>query len=147
VAGVGEHVDPVGPAVLVGVLVLATGVGLVLRARAGRVRAGGTAQGGWALAGHTPTADERVLLLQLSSPICTPCRQTAAVLDGLVADTPGLVHAELDVADRPEVARELNVLRTPTVVAFDRSGTELLRVSGVPRVRELVSALAPALAR
>jgi hypothetical protein len=32
-------------------------------------------------------------------------------------------------------------------VAFDRSGTELLRVSGVPRVRELASALAPALAR
>ena len=146
-AEVGQHVDPVGLAVLLGVLVLATGVGLVLRARAGKVRAGGTAQGGWALAGRTPTADERVLLLQLSSPICTPCRQTAAVLDGLVADTPGLVHAELDVADRPEVARELNVLRTPTVVAFDRSGAELLRVSGVPRVRELASALAPALGR
>jgi thiol-disulfide isomerase/thioredoxin len=134
-------------AVLVGVLVLATGVGLLLRARAGRVRAGGAARGGWALAGHTPTADERVLLLQLSSPICTPCRQTAAVLDGLVADTPGLAHVELDVADRPEVARELNVLRTPTVVAFDRSGAELLRVSGVPKVRELASALAPALTR
>ncbi len=125
---------------------LATGAGLLLRARAGRIRAGGAAHGGWALAGHTPTADEHVLLLQLSSPVCAPCRQTAAVLDGLAAAMPGLVHAEVDVAERPEVARELSVLRTPTVVAFDRSGVELLRVSGVPRASELASALAPALA-
>jgi hypothetical protein len=37
------------------------------------------------------------------------------------------------------------VLRTPTTVAFDRAGGELLRVAGVPRVTELASALAPAL--
>jgi thiol-disulfide isomerase/thioredoxin len=140
-------VDPVGLAVLVAVLVLATGVGLLLSARAGRLRSGGTAEGGWELAGHTPSVDERVLLLQLSSPVCTPCRQAAAVLDKLVADTPGLVHAELDVAEHPDVARTLGVMRTPTVVAFDRAGVELLRVSGVPRTPELASALAPALAR
>jgi thiol-disulfide isomerase/thioredoxin len=143
-------VDPAGLAVLVGVLVLATGAGLLSRARAGRVRAarvraGGTARGGWALAGRTPAVDERVLLLQLSSAVCAPCRQTAAVLEGLTARPPGLVHAEVDVGDRPDTARELGVLRTPTVVAFDRSGAELLRVSGVPRAAELASALAPAL--
>jgi len=135
-----------GLIVLVTVLVLATGVGQLLRARNGKLRAGGTAQGGWALAGRTPTVDEHVLLLQLSSPVCAPCRQTAAVLDRLAAETPGLVHAELDVAEHPEVAQTLSVLRTPTVVAFDRSGAELLRVSGVPRASELASALAPALA-
>jgi thioredoxin-like negative regulator of GroEL len=129
--------------------VLATGAGLLSRARAGRVRparAGGTARGGWALAGRTPSVDERVLLLQLSSPVCAPCRQTAAVLEGLTARTPGLVHAEIDVAEQPDTARELGVMRTPTVVAFDRSGAELLRVSGVPRAAELTSALASALA-
>jgi thiol-disulfide isomerase/thioredoxin len=139
-------VDPVGLAALIGVLVLATGAGLLLRARTGKLRPGGTAHGGWALAGRTPAADEHVLLLQLSSPVCAPCRQTGAVLDKLVADTPGLVHAEFDVAEHPDVARRLGVMRTPTVVAFDRSGTELLRVSGVPRASELASALAPALA-
>ncbi|GAA4883040.1 hypothetical protein GCM10023403_58060 [Pseudonocardia benzenivorans] len=142
--------NTVGIVVVVGVLVVATVVGLVLRARAGRVRLatpGASPPGsGWALAAHEPGLDDRVLLLQVSSPVCTPCRQTAGLLGELVDSTPGLVHIEVDVADRPEVAAELGIMRTPTVVAFDRAGTELLRVSGVPRRPELVRALAPALA-
>lgn len=134
-------VNDVGIAVLVGTLVLATVVGLVLRRRDGRLRSGGTGSGGWALTGQAPRAGDQVLLLQLSSPVCAPCRQTAAVLTDLVARTPGVVHRELDVAQHPEAARRLNVMRTPTVVAFDRSGAELLRVSGVPRLPDLLAAL------
>jgi len=141
---VGDHVDLVGVSAVVGALAVATVVGLVLRARSGVVRRG-RATGGWALTGRAPAAGERVLLLQLSSPVCTPCRQTAAVLDGLACHTAGVVHVEVDVAERPDVARSLHVLRTPTTVAFDRAGVELLRVSGVPRATELTSALAPAL--
>jgi hypothetical protein len=63
------------------------------------------------------------------------------VLADLTARTTGVVHREVDVADRPDVARALNVMRTPTVVAFDRAGSELLRVSGVPRAAELESVL------
>ncbi len=132
--------------VLVGTLLLATIVGVVLKAREGRLRAG-TATGGWSLAGVSPAAGERVLLLQLSSPICTPCRQTAAALASLTARTPGVVHREVDVAERPDVARELGVLRTPTTVAFDRTGAEIVRVSGVPRTAELDAALARELDR
>ena len=138
-------VDLLGLSVLVAVLGLATGVGLVLRRRDGRLRTG-RAEGGWALAGAEPGDAERVLLLQLSSPVCAPCRRTAEVLDALRTRRPEIVHREIDVAERPDVARALNVLRTPTVVAFDRAGTELLRMSGVPRVGELEAALAPALA-
>lgn len=158
--------DVAGLLAVAAALALATVVGLVLRARSGRVRAAGasaapvraarpgtggwgprevTKSGGWALAGRTPVGNERVLLLQLSSQACAPCRQAAAVLDTLAADTAGLVHVDVDIADRPDVARALRVLRTPTTVAFDRAGTELLRVWGVPRVTELASALAPAL--
>jgi thiol-disulfide isomerase/thioredoxin len=137
-------VDVVGLLVAVGVLVVATAVGLALRARSGRMRRG-TATGGWALAGRTPNDGERVLLLQLSSPVCAPCRQTAEALDGLAARAAGVVHVEVDVAERPHVARALHVLRTPTTVAFDRAGGELLRVAGVPRVTDLASALAAAL--
>jgi len=56
-------VDVVGVLVVVGLLVAATVVGLVLRARSGQVGTAGTATDGWALAGRTPAADERVLLL------------------------------------------------------------------------------------
>lgn len=136
-----------GLAVLGAVLALTTVAGLALRARAGRVRAprDAAASGGWALAGRTPAEGHRVLLLQLSSPVCAPCRQTAALLADLAARTPAVAHHEIDVADAPGVARTLGVLRTPTVVAFDRAGAELLRVSGVPRRAELEAALAPAL--
>lgn len=145
--GVNPSVSITGLVVLLAVLALATAAGLLLRARSGRLRAGGTATGGWALAGHRPTADERVLLLQLSSPVCTPCRQTAAVLSDLSGRTTGIVHREIDVADQPDLARELGVMRTPTVVAFGRDGAELLRVSGVPQAVVLERALAPELGR
>ena len=133
-------------AVALGVALLVTlAVALLLRARDGRVRAAAGGSGGWTLAEHAPDGPDRVLLLQLSSPVCTPCRQTAAVLTELSGRTPGLVHVELDVADRPDVARELGVMRTPTVVAFDRDGAELLRVSGVPRTADLLAGVGPAL--
>jgi thiol-disulfide isomerase/thioredoxin len=127
----------VGAAVVVVVV-----VALVLRSRDGKLRVGRAATGGWALAGHDPEPADRVLLLQLSSPVCTPCRQTAGVLERWRAETPGVVHVEIDVAERPEVASELGVMRTPTVVAFDRAGAEVARVSGVPKVAELEVALA-----
>lgn len=130
-----------GLIVVLAVLAVASVVGLVLRSRAGRVRTTtGRGAPGWDLAGVAPDADDRVLLLQLSSPICTPCRQTAAQL-GQIAERPGVRHVEVDIAERPEVARTLDVMRTPTTVAFARDGRELLRVSGVPRRQELLTAL------
>ena len=134
--------DTLGAGVLLATLLTATVVGLVLRARNGRLRRG-RAEGGWALAGLRPADGERVLLLQLSSPVCAPCRRTAALLTEFRSRQPRVVHHEVDVAERPDVARTLDVLRTPTVVAFDRSGAELLRVSGVPRAADLEAALAP----
>ena len=131
--------------VLLAVLGATIVAGLVLRVRAGRVRVAPPAPSrpradGWALAGLDPTG-HRLLLLQLSSPVCAPCRRTAELLADLTAHTPGVVHHEVDVATSPEVARKLDVLRTPTVVGFDRGGAEVLRVSGVPRIADLEEAL------
>lgn len=130
-----------GAIVVVAVLVVATVVGLGLRARTGRVRTTSSASSGWTVAHVTPEPDDRVLLLQLSSPICTPCRQTAAQLTELAARRPGLRHVEIDVADDPGAAATLRVMRTPTTIAFARDGRELLRVSGVPRRQDLLEAL------
>lgn len=140
--------DPTGLAVLAAALGVAALAAIALRLRDGRLRrarAGAAPTGGWSLAGAPPAAAERVLLLQLSSPVCAPCRRTAELLGALAGRTPGLVHREVDVSERPDAARALGVMRTPTVVAFDRGGAELLRVSGVPRVDDLLDALSPAL--
>jgi thiol-disulfide isomerase/thioredoxin len=135
-------VSVVGAVVLVVVLVVATAIGLVLRRRTGRIRQGTTGTTpGWQLADVEPGPDDRVLLLQLSSPICTPCERTREQLTALAAGRPDVRHVEVDIAERPEIARALHVMRTPTTVAFDRDGTELLRVGGVPRHADLVAAL------
>jgi thiol-disulfide isomerase/thioredoxin len=139
--------------VTVAVVVLVVGVlGLLLHRRSGRLRTASSGSSrssrsstsgadGWALAGAHPGPDDRVLLLQLSSPVCAPCRTTAGVLAGLASGEPGVRHVEVDVAERVDVARALGVLSTPTTVAFDRNGAEILRVSGVPRAGELRDAL------
>jgi thiol-disulfide isomerase/thioredoxin len=124
--------------------------GGVLRARNGRIRAGrGVRAGDEAhLALPAPVAEALtpatpVTLVQISTTFCAPCRHTRTVLSSLAESTDGLRHVDLDVTERPEVAEELGVLRTPTTLALDSDGHELLRVSGVPKGPELLEALQP----
>ena len=134
-----------GALVVIGTLVLASALGLALRARNGRVRT------------TTPTGDlpedvrralapGGVTLVQLSTTFCAPCRQARVLLADLASRTAGLHHTELDLTERPDLARELSVLRTPTTLAFDGHGTEILRVGGVPKRDALLDALRPHLA-
>ncbi|MFJ7211461.1 TlpA family protein disulfide reductase [Amycolatopsis sp. NPDC098790] len=129
--------------VLVAVLVAATAVGLLLRARNGRVR---NAKPVRDLPG--PVTDvldpaSAVTLVQISTTFCAPCRHAKAVLGPLAERTDGLHHVELDVTNQPEVAQSLSVLRTPTTIALTPDGRELLRVGGVPKGPELLAALRP----
>lgn len=131
----------VGALVLVGTLVLATAVGLVMKARNGQVRV--------ASASRLPAdvqalvAPVGVTLVQLSTTFCAPCRHARVLLSDLAARVDGLHHTELDLTERPDLARELSVLRTPTTLAVDGQGAEILRVGGVPKRDELLAALRP----
>ncbi|MFI5607355.1 TlpA family protein disulfide reductase [Amycolatopsis sp. NPDC051903] len=132
--------------VLLATLVVAGAVGLLLRARNGRVRTAKPAAASRAL--PAPVADaldpaSAVTLVQISTTFCAPCRHTRAILSSLAEKTPGLHHVDLDVTDQPEVAQALSVLRTPTTLALAADGRELLRVGGVPKGPELLAALQP----
>lgn len=130
----------VGALVAVGTLVLAGAAGLLLRARSGRVgRAKASALPTEVLAVLDPAAS--VTLVQFSTTFCAPCRHTRVLLGDLAERTPGLAHADIDLTDRPELAARMAVLRTPTTVAVSSGGAELLRVTGLPRRDELLSAL------
>lgn len=133
----------VGVWVLVGTLALATAVGLAVKAREGRVRMSVPAPptGGLPADVQALVAPAGVTLVQLSTTFCAPCRHTRALLSHLAARVDGLHHAELDLTERPDLAKELSVVRTPTTLAVDGSGTEILRVGGVPKRDELLSAL------
>lgn len=94
-----------------------------------------------AVYGADPGRD--VVLLQLSTTICAPCRQARVILAALAADTDGVRHVEFDLTPAPAVAERLRVMRTPTTLALDADGRELFRVHGVPRKDRLLAALAP----
>jgi len=134
-----------GALVLFGTLAVAAVIGFALRAHNGRVRTvNRTASANLpADVRSVLDPDASVTLVQLSTTFCAPCRQARALLTDLAARTDGLHHAELDLTERPDLARELSVLRTPTTLAIGRSGAELLRIGGVPRRAELLAALRP----
>ncbi len=135
----------VGALVLIGTLVLATVAGLVLKARNGRVRE--SVVSGLPEDIRAMVRPAGVTLVQLSTTFCAPCRHTRVLLSDLAERTEGLHHAELDLTDRPDLARELSVLRTPTTLAVDGRGTEILRVGGVPKRDQLLAALQPHLSQ
>ncbi|SEF28903.1 Thioredoxin [Amycolatopsis pretoriensis] len=131
--------------VLVAVLVAASAVGLLLRARNGRVRDARKSPARELPGPVTAVLDpaSAVTLVQISTTFCAPCRHAKAVLAPLAERTDGLHHVELDVTNSPEVAQSLSVLRTPTTIALTPDGRELLRVGGVPKGPELLAALQP----
>jgi len=129
--------------VLLATLVAAVAVGVLLKARNGRVREAKPVRElpGPVAAALDPAS--AVTLVQISTTFCAPCRHAKAVLGPLAERTDGLHHVELDVTDQPEVAQSLAVLRTPTTIALTPDGRELLRVGGVPKGPELLDALRP----
>lgn len=131
--------------IAMGTIALATLLGLSWRHREGRVRAPGRATGTALPEPVLRRLDETaaVTLLQLNSPVCARCPQARVVLGELADATPGVRHAQLDLADHPELAHELKVRSTPTTLVLSRTGEELFRVAGVPRQDELLSALQP----
>ncbi|MBO1739862.1 thioredoxin family protein [Leifsonia sp. TF02-11] len=120
---------------------LATGLGLVWKARSGRLRA----SRGDALL----TADElgavrlgsRATLVQFSTEFCAQCPATARVLDAIAADRDGVEHLDVDLTVRPELAGRFAVLQTPTTLLVDGAGRVQGRISGPARPAEVRSAL------
>ncbi|PWK90354.1 thiol-disulfide isomerase/thioredoxin [Lentzea atacamensis] len=125
---------------LLGALAVAGAIGVLLKAREGRIS-------------HNESVDlpapvrdllaPGVTLVQLSTTFCAPCRHAKVILSDLADRTDGLTHAELDVTNLPDVAAALGVMRTPTTLALTDDGTEVLRVGGVPKRDTLLAALQP----
>ncbi|GAA2728500.1 thioredoxin family protein [Cellulomonas aerilata] len=84
----------------------------------------------------------RATLVQFSSTFCAPCRATRRVLEHLLATEDGVVHVELDVADRTDLGQALEIDVTPTVLVLDAEGVVVRRASGVPSLAQARAAVA-----
>ena len=133
-------------ATLVGIVALATALGLVWKAQNGRVR---TSRGDETISGLDVAADlgATATLLQFSSEVCAPCVSTHRVLDGVAAETAGVAHVDLDIVKHPELVARFNILQTPTTLVLDNRGVVRARIGGAARpesVREELARIAAA---
>ena len=131
----------VGLLVAAAVLALATIVGVVLRARSGRLRRSDRVALPAGLPAVTPGA---VTLLQFSSATCAPCRQVRAVCTALAGELPGVHHVELDAEAHLDAVRQLEIWRLPTLLVVDGAGRVTRRAVGVPDRAQLALAVAAA---
>ncbi|GHD45899.1 hypothetical protein GCM10010317_020940 [Streptomyces mirabilis] len=134
-----------GLVVCVVVLAAASAFGVLQRRRSGRVRVRGR-DGGKRL-GAAELGEglgERATLVQFSSAFCAPCRATRRVLTEVAGMVPGVHHVEIDAEDRLELVRELEILKTPTVLVLDADGRIVRRATGQPRKADVIAALGEA---
>ncbi|MGW4975653.1 TlpA family protein disulfide reductase [Streptomyces mirabilis] len=134
-----------GLVVCVVVLAAASAFGVLQRRRSGRVRVRGR-DGGKRL-GSAELGEglgERATLVQFSSAFCAPCRATRRVLTEVAGMVPGVRHVEIDAEDRLELVRELEILKTPTVLVLDADGRIVRRATGQPRKADVIAALGEA---
>lgn len=87
---------------------------------------------------------ERATLVQFSSAFCQPCRATRRTLADVAGMVEGVSHIEIDAEQRLELVRELDILRTPTVLVLDAGGRIVRRASGAPRRADVIAALGEA---
>ncbi|MFG1796831.1 thioredoxin family protein [Nocardia sp. NPDC049149] len=136
--------------ILAVMLLAALAVGIVLRRRDGKVRVADVIETRSARAdllatvGVTGTGPA---VLHFSADWCGPCaavRRVVADVTGQLAESPQPpLDIEVDIDAEPALAKELNVLSLPTTFVFDSEGRERFRISGVPKMTDLRSALEP----
>ncbi|MFI6275330.1 TlpA family protein disulfide reductase [Streptomyces sp. NPDC050988] len=134
-----------GIVVCVVVLVAASAFGVLNRRRSGRVRVRGRDDG--KLLGAAELGEdlgERATLVQFSSAFCAPCRATRRVLGEVAELVPGVTHVEIDAEDHLDLVRELDILKTPTVLVLDADGRVVRRATGQPRKADVIAALGEA---
>ncbi len=128
-------------AVIAGLVVVATGLGLIWRARTGRVRR----SAGTRIAADSLGTDARLgssaTIVQFSTEFCGPCRIAERVLGELAARRTDVEFIDVDLGRRPQLATEFGVLQTPTILLLDAGGGVRSRIVGVPRVRDVTARL------
>jgi thiol-disulfide isomerase/thioredoxin len=75
---------------------------------------------------------ESATLLQFSTEMCARCPGVHRILSSIADDHDGVIHLDVDLTHRPDIARHFHVLQTPTTLVLDRSGTVQTRFGGAP---------------
>ena len=141
---------------LAAALAVASVLGLTLRRRAGRFRAGPvpSARSVPSSPSSAPAGPDvlteadlggplgrRATLVQFSTAFCAPCRPTRQILAQVAGMVDGVTHVDLDAAARLDLVRRLRINSTPTVLVLDQDGAIVKRAAGLPRKADVIAAL------
>ena len=118
--------------VLAGLLVATAGIGVLslrLQNRARRQVSGEIVDPrrlGATVLGHEAT------LLQFSTETCSRCPGMHRMLAQIADQQDGVLHLDVDLTERPDIAKHFHVLQTPTTFILDRDGVIQTRFGGTP---------------
>jgi thiol-disulfide isomerase/thioredoxin len=126
--------------IVLALVALATVAGLIWKARTGtakKVKAGlviDLAEIAAIKDGKPVTSfGERVTFLQFSSEVCSQCAQTARLFHELEAQHDDILHIEVDITNRLDLANKFNILQTPTTLVLDKNGLVTSRIGGAAK--------------
>lgn len=75
---------------------------------------------------------ETATLLQFSTELCSRCPGVHRTLSAVADGRDGVRHLDIDVTNRPDIAKHFHILQTPTTLVLDRDGVVQTRFGGVP---------------
>jgi thiol-disulfide isomerase/thioredoxin len=79
------------------------------------------------------------VIVQFTTRYCAPCRAARPKLESL-AEGAAIRYTQIDVGERPEVARQYGVRTVPTIVVAARSGRVLGKWTALPGNGEIAAA-------
>lgn len=123
--------------ILAAVVIGATIVGVIcrrtqLRVRAPRVLSAEAVTASDLGLKENATFGANATLIQFSTQFCSKCPGTARLLSAETAELDGVTHLEVDLTDKIDVARQFNILQTPTTLVLDADGRIRSRITGAP---------------
>jgi thiol-disulfide isomerase/thioredoxin len=131
-------------ALVIGLLALATIGGLIWKAKTGTAKK--ISQGEIidlkeiaAVKDGKPVTEfgERVTFLQFSSEVCSQCAQTARLFHELEDQHDDVLHIEVDITHRLDLANKFNILQTPTTLVLDKDGVITSRIGGAAKTQTI----------
>jgi thiol-disulfide isomerase/thioredoxin len=75
---------------------------------------------------------ETATLLQFSTETCARCPSVHRILSSIADEHDGVIHLDVDLTHRPDIARHFHVLQTPTTLVLDETGVIQTRFGGAP---------------
>lgn len=125
--------NPTQALILVAVLlIVAVGAGLTLRWAQTRPRTEARTEIVDPVRLGAERLGETATLLQFSTDMCARCPSVHRMLSAIADAREGVLHLDVDLTRRPDIARHFHVMQTPTTLVLDASGVVQSRIGGTP---------------